>query len=45
MTRPVFVLVAVALVLAGQVAGPWTAPAAVAALAACRVGAAAWSST
>ena len=34
--RVLFVLVAVALVLAGQVAGPWTAPAAVAALAACR---------
>jgi len=38
--RVLFVLVAVALVLAGQVAGPWTAPLAVAFLCACRVGAA-----
>ena len=37
--RVLFVLVAAALVLAGQVAGPWSAPLAVAALAACRVGA------
>jgi|GEM_PF-1363938 len=44
MTRSIFVLAAAACVLAGQVAGPWTAPLAVAALCACRVGAH-WQST
>ena len=43
MTRPGFVLAAAACVLAGQVAGPWSAPLAVAVLVACRVGAR-WSS-
>ena len=38
--RALFVLLAAACVLAGQVAGPWSAPLAVAILAACRVGAA-----
>ena len=37
-TRPGFVLAAAACVLAGQVAGPWSAPLAVAVLAVCRVG-------
>jgi len=39
-TRPAFVLLAAVCVLAGQVAGPWSAPLAVAALVAGRVGAA-----
>ena len=38
-TRPIFVLAAAVCVLAGQVAGPWTAPLAVAVLAVGRVGA------
>ena len=41
--RVPFILPATLCVLAGQVAGPWTAPLAVAALCALRVGAA-WSS-
>jgi len=40
MTPVLFVLLAAACVLAGQVAGPWSAPLAVAVLVACRVGAA-----
>ena len=36
--RVLFVLAAAACVLAGQVAGPWSAPLAVAALCVCRVG-------
>ena len=43
MTPVLFVLAAAACVLAGQVAGPWSAPLAVAVLVACRVGAH-WSS-
>jgi len=43
-TRPAFVLAAAACVLAGQVAGSWSAPLAVAVLAALRVGAR-WSGT